>query len=587
MSFSHLRSFVDFLEGKGDLCRVKAEVDSELEVTEIATRVFREKGPALLFENVKGSAFPLLINVLGTPSRIEAALGRAPAEVGEALTKAAESFLPPTPRKIWDERFTLSRFLSMRLKPKRAAPVMAHRISPADLSRLPILKCWPFDAGRFITFPLVVTKSPVDGRQNLGVYRMQAFNARETGMHWQISRGGGAHYQEAERRNEPLPLAAVVGADPILLLAGVLPLPEGLDEMAFAGFLRGRQTETVSCCGGRLAVPAEAEFLLEGVVPPNERRTEGPFGDHFGHYSQEALFPVFHIERIYHRDNPIFPVAVVGKPPQEDQVIGDAIQEMLVPLLKLMHPELVDLWAYQEAGFHNLLVASVNERFEKEALKTALWILGEGQLAMTKCVVLVGPKVNVRRFDEVLRALRDHFDPSEDFILLPGTSQDTLDFTSFKMNLGSKMILDATVRSPKPAPRREVDIDKIKRLDSRILGARLVENSLLALQVKSDGRSVLEGVLASSLLGPVPIVAAVSADIPLNDPVLLIWGLFTRFDCERDTFFSQASLQKGHPVYGGTLAIDATWKEGYPAPLSMSEEVVKKVDQRWKEYQIK
>jgi 4-hydroxy-3-polyprenylbenzoate decarboxylase len=373
------------------------------------------------------------------------------------------------------------------------------------------------------------------------------------------------------------------------MMCGVLPLPEGLDEMTFSGFLRNKSTTVAKIQNKQHSVPAEAEFILEGSVPPQERRVEGPYGDHFGHYSLAAPFPVFHIDRIWHRKDPIFPIAVVGKPPQEDQVIGDAVQEMLLPLLKIMHPEINDLWAYFEAGFHNLLVISVKQRFEKEAIKTGLWALGEGQLALTKCVILVDPDVNARHFPDVLKAIRDNFDPKDDFILLPGTSQDTLDFTGMKMNLGSKMILDATSSKNIPTrSRASIDLSAIKKLDPSITDTALLENSLLVVKIKGlEGRSILEKMLDFPGIDQIPMVAAVSDDVPLNDPMLLLWGIFTRFDCHRDTFFQKTRLEKGHPVYTGPLFIDATWKTGYPEPLTMTDQVVRTVDRRWREYGFK
>lgn len=585
MSFNTLQSFLNALDGKKDLLRVKSEVDPILEITEIATRVVRREGPAILFERVKGSSFPVLINVLGAERRVKWALGnRSPQEVGESLARFAESLMPPRPTHLWSQRGMIARLLKMRPAPLRRAPVFQNRIEPVSLNRLPIAQSWPKDGGRFITFPLVVTKSMIDGKQNMGVYRMHVYDRTRTGMHWQIAKGGGYHYQEAEQHNQALPVAAVLGGDPILMMCGVLPLPEGIDEMAFAGFLRGASTRTAKT-RDQLRIPAEADFILEGYVPPLERQTEGPYGDHFGHYSLAAPFPVFHIERIWHKRDAIFPVAVVGKPPQEDQVIGDAVQEMLLPLLKIMHKEVADLWAYQEAGFHNLLVASVKQRFEKEALKTGLWCLGEGQLALTKCVILVDPDVNVRRFPEVLKAIRANFHPREDFTLLPVTSQDTLDFTSFKMNLGSKMILDATrKKSRAPIPLIKIDADRIRRIDSRILNIRFLEGALLVIQVEGDGRAVLEKMISLPELGRVPIVAAVSRDVPLHEPTLLVWGLFTRFDCARDTFFSRIEIEKGHPKYDGTLFIDATWKHGYPEPLTMDERIIELVSKRWTDY---
>lgn len=585
MPFNNLRDFVAFVERKGDLQRIKVEVDPLLEITEIALRVVKKKGPALLFENVKGSKFPLLINILGAERRVEWALGRTPSEVGAEFATLAHSMMPPKASALWKNRKSLLRVLSMRPKSISRGPVRTHVIEPADLTQLPIAQSWPKDGGRFITFPLVVTKSPEDGRQNMGVYRMHVYGKNQTGLHWQIAKGGGYHYQQAEKRGQALPVSVVLGADPLLMMAGVLPLPEGMDEMTFTGFLRGAATRTTHLSQSDLVVPAEAEFILEGEAPPRERKVEGPYGDHFGHYSQAAPYPVFNIQRIWHRSNAIFPIAVVGKPPQEDQVIGDAVQEMLLPLLKIMHPELKDAWAYQEAGFHNLLVLAVHQRFAKEAVKTALWALGEGQLALSKVVIVVDPEVNARDFNSVLQAIQKNFDPRRDFILLPSTSQDTLDFTGPKMNLGSKMILDATSSgSATNPPGRQVDVAALKSKFGEIEDAVVVANALLVVKTSRPGRELLEKMVSFEPIQSLALVAAVSSDVPLADPVLLLWGLFTRFDCERDTFFVRAKLDRGHPAYEGSLFIDATWKEGYPEPLEMDSAIVKRVDARWREY---
>jgi 4-hydroxy-3-polyprenylbenzoate decarboxylase len=589
MPFRSLSSFVAHLEHHNELRRIRVEVDPVLEITEIVNRVGVEKnGPALLFENVKGSKFPVVVNTLGSMRRVEWALGRSPEQVGKDIFSFAEDLMPPSPAAFWKHRGVVQRVLKMKPSRVGSAPILRHCIEPANLNLLPVAQSWPQDGGRFFTFPLVITDSPVTGTANMGVYRMHLYDADKTGMHWQIAKGGGYHYQQAEARNQALPLSVAVGADPVLMLCGVLPLPENISEMAFAGFLRGERTRVIQLAGNGLTVPAESEFVLEGFVPPKERRMEGPYGDHFGHYSLAAPFPIFNVKRIWHRDGAIFPISVVGKPPQEDQVLGDTIQEMMLPLIKLMHPEVVDLWAYQEAGFHNLLVISVKQRFEKEAVKTALWALGEGQLALSKCVILVDADVNARRFSDVLKAIRKNFDPANDFLLLSTTSQDTLDFTSFKMNLGSKMILDATsstADSPAASAHSTTwDTDQWRRIDGRIVSGRIVDETMAVVRVTSDGRAVLEKMLNSPSCPQVPLIVAVSQDVPLENPTLLLWGIFTRFDCARDTFFERAEIRHGHAAYAGRLFIDASWKPGYPDPLSMTDEIVKRVDSRWKEY---
>jgi 4-hydroxy-3-polyprenylbenzoate decarboxylase len=409
-------------------------------------------------------------------------------------------------------------------------------------------------------------------------------------MHWQIQKGGGFHYAEAEKRMLTLPLAVVIGTDPYLLMAAIAPLPEGMDEVAFSGFLRGSPMALAKGRSIPMKVPANAEFILEGEVAPQERVLEGPFGDHFGHYSHAAPFPVFHIRKMTRKANPIYLAAVVGKPPQEDRYLGDAMQEVMGPLIRMIRPEVQDLWAYYEAGFHNLLVVGVRQRYGKEAIKSALGLLGEGQLSLTKCLIVVDAQVNVRDFHAVLQAIYQNFDPAEDFLLLPGTALDTLDFTSYTMNLGSKMVIDAT-RKPKTRSfskfvLTERDLHALKEKDHRISGWRFWDETLLVVQVKSEGRKVLEKLIHDPALEGVKMIAVVSPDVDLEDSVSTLWGIFTRFDCARDVIFSGTHLVGSVVRYTGSLGIDATWKAGFPEPLEMPEEIREKVNARWAEYGI-
>jgi 4-hydroxy-3-polyprenylbenzoate decarboxylase len=338
--------------------------------------------------------------------------------------------------------------------------------------------------------------------------------------------------------------------------------------------------------------PAAAEFVFEGRIPAAERKLEGPFGDHFGHYSAAAPFPVFQIERMFHRRDAIYPAIVVGKPPQEDGFMGNMVQELLGPLIRLPHPEVRDLWSYEETGFHHLLVASVEERFAKEAMRSAFGLLGQGQLGLTKVLVLVGPDVDPRGIEQVLQAIAHHFDPYEDFLLLPKVPFDTLDFTSYTPNLGSKMILDAT--PGELAPPAPIEVPDLSGVDRRIRGQALLGSAILALQVDGpDPREVLRKAVAAlpgagggdaGAPAPPKIVAAVSPDVPLDDRRLLLWGIFTRFDPARDLFFEESQLRGAWPMHRGRMAIDATFKNGYPAPLEMDPDIVKKVDRRWAEY---
>jgi len=581
---SDLQSFLSLLEREGQLATVRPEVDPELEITEIATRIVKQQGPALLFDHVKGSSFPLAINILGSARRIELALGRHPQEVGDELRRLIEAAMPPRPKRLLDEWRTVGRVLAMPPKRVRYGPCQEVEEAP-DLDQFPVMKCWPKDAGRFITCGMVLTHDPDTDARNLGIYRMQIVGPDQVLMHWQIQKGGGFHHWKAEQKGKALAVAVVIGGHPLLYMAAVAPLPEGIDELAFAGFLGGRRIPLVLGRTGQTVAPADADIVLEGFVPPDERRPEGPFGDHFGHYSHPAPFPVLWVQTVTRRHSPIYLSAVVGKPPQEDRYIGDAVQEMLLPMIRIMHPELRDLWAYYEAGFHSLAVASVYQRFGKEGMKTAIGLLGTGQMALTKCVVLVDHDVDCRKIEQVFAAIRDHFDPAEDFLLLPGVPFDTLDFTSFTLNLGSKMVLDATrKRGHKASAPPAVDEAQVKALHPRITRARLLEGALLVVQVTAEGREAISALVKAPALAGVKLIVAVSPDVDLADRESVLWGIFTRFDPARDIVFTEATLNGAWPVYRGRMGIDATFKTGYPDPVVMTDDVKRLVDRRWDAY---
>lgn len=583
-SFRALGEFLRYLEREGELRRVRVPVDPKLELTEICTRALREGFPALLFERVKGAKFPLAANVYASRRRIELALGRPPGEVGQDLIRVAEDLMPPTGRRLWRNRRLLAGIVAARPR-KGARGVAQEVVSSCTLDDLPVQTCWPGDGGRFITLGQVVTEDPLGGGRNIGIYRMQVYDGNTTGMHWQIQKGGGFHFHRAATAGRDLEVAVALGTDPATLLASVAALPEGIDEALFAGFLRGRGVRFARGVSVDIAVPAGAEFVLEGVVAAAERRLEGPFGDHFGHYSHAAPFPVFRVRTITHRREAVYPATVVGIPPMEDRFLGDATQEILGPLARLIHKEVRDVWAYYEAGFHNLLVVSVEERYHKEAMKAALGLLGTGQLSLTKCLILVSETVDPRDWTAVLGAIRENFDPHFDFVLIPKVPLDTLDFTSFRMELGSKMILDATRKQRPPRrPKRPVDVRRIRTMDRRIADVASMDGTMVLVKVRSGGREVIAKLLRRKELVGVNILAAVSEDVDIHDRENALWGVFTRFDCERDVQFTSQSLIGISPIYKGTLGIDATWKKGYPAPLRMDRRIRALVDERWNEY---
>jgi menaquinone biosynthesis decarboxylase len=593
--FRTLGEFLTDLERRGDLKRVTREVDWEYEVTEIACREAKAEGPALLFERVRGAAFPLAVNVLAARRRIEWALGRDPKSIGDELEEILHAVPPRALGDLMALRGSAGRLLAMRPRRVGQAPSQRYALG-ADLTRLPILKLWPQDGGRFVTFPLVLTEHPTTRRRNLGIYRMHVYDAATTGMHWQIGKGGGFHYHEAEKLGRGLGVAVHVGMDPATLLAAVAPLPEGIDELAFAGFLRGAPTRITKARSLDVDVLADAEFVIEGMVPAGERRREGPFGDHFGHYSHAAPFPVFHVRSVTHGRRPVFQASVVGKPPQEDKFMGEAVQEFFAGVLRVIHPEVVDLWAYFEAGFHNLLVVSVENRFAREARKTALGLLGLGQLSLTKCVVLVDEDVNPRDRAAVFGAIAKNFDPAEDLLLIPGVPLDTLDFTSFTMNLGSKMVFDAQTKGrvvgsagvegranphPAGASTPPAALPDPRQFEPIALDHRLAWGAMLVVQVAGDARAAVETWVRRPEYAGVKLIVAVSPDVPLDDDELLLWGIFTRFDCARDLIPAAVESRGAWVSCRGPLGIDATWKQGYPDPVANEPEVIERVNATW------
>lgn len=586
MSFTNLKEYLEELKSENELLIIDEPVDPVLEVTEIAHRALLMNKPALLFTKPIGAKYPLLMNAYASDRRVELALQKDPDELGLELLKFAEVLVPPKLNEILKRREILKRVLSTF--PKSGGSYSQQQILPVRLSDYPILKCWPEDGGRFITLPQVFTYDPRTGKRNVGMYRMQVFDEETTGMHWQIQKGGGFHFYQSEKLGKDLPLAVALGTDPAMLFATIAALPENIDEVMFAGLLRGKRTRMIKAKSINILVPANAEFILEGYVPANFRRMEGPFGDHFGHYSAAAEFPIFRIKTITSSKNPVYPATIVGIPPMEDKFLGDATQKILGPLIKLIHPEIDSLWAYYEAGFHNLLVISVDERYHKEAAKTALSIMGEGQLSLTKCVVVVDRGINPRDFKSVLREIKRNFDPHYDFIMIPKVPLDTLDFTSFKMNLGSKMIIDATGKSDSPeeiTSGMNLDYNQIKKVlmkvNPSIREFNTFEESLLVVKIEKNSRETVEKLVKQKELQSFKIIAGVSEDVDIFNLEKVIWGIFTRFDAERDIVFTEQSLLGISPIYKGVMGIDASWKEGYPKPLRMDENIVKRVDEKW------
>tara|TARA_Y100000590_G_scaffold59024_2_gene62464 strand:+ start:7101 stop:8852 length:1752 start_codon:yes stop_codon:yes gene_type:complete len=579
---SDFRAFIEKLEEEGELHRVSEEVDPNLEITEIAIKAQEESKPAILFENVKGSKFPLAINTFASEKRINIALGQNPEEIGLELLNFVEAMRPPNLKKIFEQRKTIKRLLAF--PPKKNSKRIHNLISENGLKDLPILKCWPDDGGKFITLPLVQTLDPTNNVPNLGMYRMHVYDNFSTGMHMQIGKGGGYHYKEAERLGKELPVAVTLGGDPVLTIASIMALPEGIGELEFAGLVRGKRTRLSKCKTIDMKAPSSGEFLIEGYLKPEERRLEGPFGDHFGHYSEADNYPVFHINNVYYRENAIYPATVVGKPPQEDKYLGDCTQSILKPLIKIIHPEIHDLWAYFEAGFHSFLVVSTENRYAREAYKTGLSVLGLGQLSLTKVMVLVDKNVDVKNKGKVLEEIRKNFDPIDSMMLISQAPSDTLDFTSKKTHYGNKLVINATSKNKKIQNLAPVLPKDLKVIDSRIEDWRLIKNTLLVIKSKSDGAEVVNNALKSPLISNIKIIAVVSMDIDLNNDIEIMWGIFTRFDPGDDIYFNNQEFVGAIPKYEGVLGIDSTWKGGYQKTLEMDDKIVSKVNEKWETY---
>jgi 4-hydroxy-3-polyprenylbenzoate decarboxylase len=445
MAYKDLREFLQLLENKGLLKRIKTEADPVLEIAEINDRVVKSGGPALLFENPKGSKFPALVNAFGSYERMRLALGVEDLdEIGGRILEFLEPEIPTNfieKLKALPKLKKLSDFFPRVVKSGPCKEVIVKDTPSLDI--FPILKTWPEDGGRFITLPMVFTKDPDTGSRNCGMYRMHVYDAKTTGMHWHMHKDGARHYRNAEQKGQKLEIAVAIGADPAVMYSATAPLPEGIDETLFAGFLRNSTVELVQCETVDLEVPANAEIVLEGYCNPGERRIEGPFGDHTGYYSLSDEYPVFHLTCITHRRDAIYPATIVGKPPMEDCYIGKATERIFLPLLRKQLPEVVDMNLPLEGVFHNLAVISIDKRYPGHARKVMYALWGMGQMSFTKAMVIVDKWVNVQDLSEVVWRIGNNVDPKRDTVIVEGPL-DVLEHASDIPAYGGKIGIDAT-----------------------------------------------------------------------------------------------------------------------------------------------
>jgi 4-hydroxy-3-polyprenylbenzoate decarboxylase len=479
MKYSDLRDFIANLEQRGELKRISVEVDPALEMTEICDRVLRAGGPALLFENPKGSQIPVLANLFGTPKRVALGMGEESVEalrdVGKLLAFLKEPEPPKGMKDAWQKLPIFKQVLNMAPKVVKSAACQQQVIEKddIDLSQYPIQLCWPEDAAPLITWGLVVTHGPHKPRQNMGIYRQQVISKNRVIMRWLSHRGGALDFKEwqQEHPGEPFPVSVVLGCDPATILAAVTPIPDSLSEYAFAGLLRGSKTELVKCISNDLQVPASAEIILEGFIYPDDMAEEGPYGDHTGYYNEVDSFPVLTVERITQRKDPIYHSTYTGRPPDEPAILGVALNEVFVPILQKQFPEITDFYLPPEGCSYRMAVVSMKKQYPGHAKRVMMGIWSFlRQFMYTKFIIVVDDDVDVRDWNDVIWAITTRMDPTRDTTLIDNTPIDYLDFASPVSGLGSKMGMDATNKLPGETNREwgkpiERDSNVVQRID--------------------------------------------------------------------------------------------------------------------------
>jgi 4-hydroxy-3-polyprenylbenzoate decarboxylase len=567
--YRNLREFLDALGKAGELRIVAEPVSTYLEISKFTDSESKspEGGKALFFNRVKGSAFPVATNLFGSPRRICMALGvRHLDELGARIREIVEMSPPRNLRDLFGllpRALSISRFFPRRSRAHTpACQEVVHTGDAVDLSRLPVLHCWPQDAGPFVTLPLVFTRSLTMGRRNVGMYRLQVFDRNTTGMHWHIHKDGSHYYRGYCEAGKRMPVAVAIGSDPATIYAATAPLPRHADEMMLAGFIRNRPVAMTRCLTIDMEVPAEAEFVLEGYVEPGELRLEGPFGDHTGYYSLPDYYPVFHVTALTHRKNPVYCATLVGRPPMEDCYLAKATERLFLPLLQMVFPEIRDYWLPWEGVFHNIVVVAVNKEYAGHAQKVMHGLWGQGQMSYCKAIVVVDGSVDPQDPAQVLGQVMEKLDVASDLTLTKGIL-DVLDHSAPIPNYGTKIGIDLTARmvgEPPRRPAREPAAEtppSLEELLTRIQGqcegvtkARWFpppssskpswHNRILFLAVAKDksrtGRSFAECLLTATELQAFSIILLYDHQVDLGDASLLLWKMFNNVDPGRDLF---------------------------------------------------
>ncbi len=572
-----LRSYLDLLRKKGELLVIDKEVDPHLEIAEIHRRVISRGGPALLFAKVSGSAFPVVTNLFGTSARLELAFGDKPTQFVRDVVRLAETVMPLSAGKLWAQRHLFFDSLKIGLKRSSKGPLLENCQCPARLTSLPMLTSWHSDGGPFVTLPLVYTEHPEGRGHNLGMYRIQRYDDTTTGIHWQIHKGGGYHYFEAEKKNQPLPLTLFIGGPPALMLSAIAPLPEDIPELVLTSLLMGGKLKMVKDPRGGHDLVAHAEFAIKGEVPPHIRRPEGPFGDHYGYNSLAHDYPVFQVSHLYHRDRAIYPATVVGRPKQEDFYIGDYLQELLSPLFPLVMKGVKQLKTFGETGFHCLAAARVADRYPREAFACGLRILGEGQLSLTKFLIVTDGDLDICDFAALWPHVLERVKWDRDLFVFANVSQDTLDYTGPSVNKGSKAMLMGLGR------------DKIRELPREFHGSLppdctrptvFLPGTLVVQGVSYKENPDLGGQLATwEGLGDWPFVLLVdSTEAATCSMQEFLWTFFTRFEPANDLYGAATSVQRFHVGLRQPIVVDCRMKPWYTEVLEVDQATRNLVD---------
>jgi 4-hydroxy-3-polyprenylbenzoate decarboxylase len=602
MAYYSLREFIEQLEINNELIRITDQVSPILEISEITDRISKQGGggKALLFENVEGSKIPVLINAFGSTKRINLALG---VQNIEKIPTDIDKYLKIVPPSSLLEKIKLLPMLleAAAFPPKIVSSNQAlcqeiiYSGDDVDLEKLPILQCWPSDAGRFITFPIVINRSIDRKLRNVGLYRMQVYDKKTTGMHWHIHKDGAHFFHDFRKANKVMECAVAIGADPTVCYAASAPLPYGIDEFLFAGFIRKSPVPLVKCKTVDLEVPATAEIVLEGFIDPSEMKLEGPFGDHTGYYSQDGDYPVFHITAITHRKNPIYLTTLVGKPPQEDFYLGKATERIFLPLMRTQLPEIIDMNMPAEGVFHNLVIISIEKRFPMQArrLMSALW--GMGQMSFVKTIVVFDHTVDIQDTSTLLDKLFNQIDFTHDLFFSEGIL-DVLNHASDRAVYGSKLGIDLTekIKGEDEFKRTLTNISSPPSLSpeniietfTEITSCKIIEKknnhkvALATIDKKfiNQGLSLIEKFMSDDNFSLITVLVILEGHENINDSSTVMWKILNNIDPKRDIH-----------LFKNRMGIDVTCKTGeknyaqiWPDEITMSSQVIKTVDQKWK-----